>query len=591
MLIDDMVKFNNIKHDLLMCQKPVVDTETTGLNFWGVDNKEKSVIIGISIATDNDVYYFPFRHASGNNLPIEILHGFFKSYLSNPDRTYVGYNYKYDMHMLKNDGIPYARNIEDVILAIHLLNENEETFRLKGICDKYKIGNGSLQESILEDKVFNECERLGIPCSRSPKAEYNTKNMMYVLPPEDVEPYACEDVILTKKLLEISIPALKYWDIYDLWKEINYYSYINSCIESKGFEIDVELMQKYSEEANTHYEETQEYLNKLAGYKINANSSVQVCALLGIDSSSMETLETIVESNNEMSKTAEAIIHCRGWASVVSRYYTPYSQALDKNNILRTSLNLIGTISGRLSCNNPNLQAVARQTEVFKVKDIFRARKGYKLVSADYTQAEMRLATWYAKEEKMLEVINSGEDLHTSTSKMLDIPRDVAKRINFGVIYGIGSTALSKQLRIPESTAKNYLNKYHNTYRGFRNLMKTCEEYANEYGYIRMWTGRIRHYDANNPSHKAMSNLIQGGISEVMRVSITKLFPIISDLGGYILLQVHDQIIVEIPEDNLKVLVKILDKVMSDFPFNPKLTVNIESGDTWGNMEKCEVNV
>lgn len=587
MLIDSVEKFNNIKPDLLMCERPVVDTETTGLNIWGVNGKQKSMVIGISIATENNVYYFPFRHASGN-LPIEILHNFFKSYLSNPDRTYVGYNYKYDMHMLKNDGIPYARNIEDVMLAVHLLNENEINFKLKSICDRYNIGTGSLQESILEDKVFNECERLGIPCSRSPKAEYNTKNMMYILPPEDVEPYACEDVILTKKLLEISIPALKYWDIYDLWKEVNYYSYINNHIENRGFEIDVELMQKYTEEANIHYEEAQNYLNTLAGYKINANSSIQACALLGEESSSAETLETLMESGGEKSKIAEAIVHCRGWASVVSRYYTPYSQSLDANNILRTNLNLIGTISGRLSCNNPNLQAVARQTEVFKVKDIFRARKGYKLISADYTQAEMRLATWYSKEEKMLEIINNGEDLHSSTANMLNIPRNVAKRINFGVIYGIGARALSTQLRIPESQAKEYLDKYHSTYKGFRNLMRTCERYADENGYIRMWTGRVRRYDINNPTHKAMSNLIQGGISEIMRISITKLFPIISDLGGYIVLQVHDQIIIEIPENNVETVNKILRNVMSDFPFDPKLTVDVECGDTWGNMTKLE---
>ncbi len=589
MLIDSLTKFNDIVPDLLACQKPVVDTETTGLNIWGVGGKEKSKIIGIAIATDYENYYFPFRHATGQNLPIELIQKFFKPYLSNHNRIFAGFNYKFDMHMLANDGIPYARNIEDVMLAVHLLNENEKNFKLKELCDRYGIGTGSLQESILEDKVYDKCKELGLPCSRSPKAEYNTKNMMYVLSPADVEPYACEDVILTKKLLNICIPALEHWGIYDLWKEVNYYSYINNHIESRGFEIDVELMNQYAKEADIHYKEAQEILNKLAGYNINANSSPQVCALLGVDSSSAEMLNLLIEAGGENAEIAKAVVLCRGWKSVVSRYYVPYSQALDKNNVLRTNLNLMGTISGRLSCSNPNLQAVARQTEVFKVKDIFKARKGFKLVSADYAQAEMRLGTWYAQEENMLKTINSGEDFHTSTANMLNIPRDVAKRINFGVIYGIGAEALSRQLRIPENTAREYLNTYHNTYKGFRRLMNTCERYADENGYIRMWTGRIRHYDINNPTHKAMSNLIQGGISEVMRVAISRLFPIVQDLDGYIVLQVHDQIIVEVPEENVGIMCEVMNNVMSDFPFNPKLIVDITYGDRWGKMEKYEV--
>lgn len=579
MLIDTIEKLNSVKVDLLSCSNPVVDTETTGLNIWGSMNTEPDRIIGISIDTGNEAYYFPFRHEQGQNLPMSVMTDFFVPYLSNDDRVYGGFNYKYDMHMLKHDGVPYVSNIEDAMLAVHLLNENESTFTLKGLADKYGIGDGSLQESELVEKI------LAIRPDLTPK---RAKGFMKLLSPADVEPYACDDVRLTRGLLELCVPALKYWGLYDIWKEVNYYSYITNHMESRGIMLDVDLINQYMSEAGDHYMDAQARLDKEAGYPVNANSSKQVCALLGVDSSASEILEVLMESDTPQGQLAKTVVECRGWKSVASRYYTPYLNSMTKEHVLHTNLNLIGTVSGRLSCNNPNLQAVARKTEVFKVKNVFRAREGYKLVSADYKQAEMRLATWYANEQNMAKLIREGQDLHSATAEMLDIPRDAAKRINFGVIYGIGAGALSKQLRIDESVARDYLKKYHGLYKGFRRLMNSCEETANENGYIRMWSGRMRHYDENNPTHKAMSNLVQGGIAEVMRTTISRLFPAIRDLGGYMVLQVHDQVMFEIPEENLDVALPLISKIMNDFPFDPALSVDVEYGDSWGNLTGWE---
>lgn len=586
MVIDTVAKLNSIKSDLLTCLTPSVDTETTGLNPWGTHTSPSDRVIGISIYTGGDnAYYFPFRHKFGRNLPPEAM-DFFRQYLSNPHRTFRGFNYKFDLHMLYADGIPYAEKIEDIMLAVHLINENEPNFRLKDICDRYKIGDGSLQESILKDRVIEKCHELDIVISLSEKSINNWKSKMWVLTPDEVEPYACDDVILTHKLAEMCIPALKHWGLYDLWKQVNYYSNITTEMENRGFLIDFSLTQKYLEESHLHYEEAMNKLIELTGETINPNSSKQVCKLLNIDSSAKEVLEVLSEQNNIKGTISGGISLARGWASVGSRYYKPYMESCDKENVLRTSLNLMGTISGRLSSNNPNLQAVARKTNVFKVKDVFIARDGYTLVSADYSQAEMRLACYYAKEETMAEKIRQGLDIHTSTSEMLGIPRDVAKRINFGVIYGIGAEALHKQLRIEKSVAKNYLDQYHNLYPQFKKLMTTCEKKATDYGYIRMWTGRCRRYDINNPTHKAMSNLIQGGVAEIMRVAISRLHPIVKDVKGYLILQVHDQIIAEIPDESVEVFIPIMKKIMEDFDFDPKMKVDVTYGKSWGGMQE-----
>ena len=588
MLIDNVEGLEALKPLLLSCMDPVVDTETTGLSIFGNANRAQDHIIGIAVDIGTEAYYFPFRHLQGDNLPLSCL-DFFKAYLSNPNRTYGGWNYGYDLHMMAMDGIPMALNFEDAMLAVHLLNENEPNFKLKDISDRYNVGDGSLQESILEDKVFDECQKLGLDCSRSPRAENNTKSMMYVLTPEDVEPYACDDVRLTRKWLDICKEALTAQGLYDIWKQVNYYSYIITSMEHRGMMIDPHLIHQYQEEAEGKSKDALARLHKAAGFELNPNSSKKVCEFLGVQSSSAERLTELIDAGGEGAERAKLVQESRGWLSVDSRYYTPYLASMDKNDSLHCSLNLIGTISGRLSCSNPNLQAVAKHTDVFKVKDVFVARPGFTMIQADYKQAEMRLVTHYTKDPIMKELIEQDADLHSATAERLGIPRNAAKRINFSVIYGIGYKKLAENLRVEQSVAKDYLDKYHSLYPGFRKLMYQCEDYAKAKGEIKMWTGRTRHFNVPEADpHKAMSNLIQGGVAEIVRVAISRLFPAITDLGGYMLLQVHDSVTFEVPDEHLNEALPTIKTIMEDFDFVPRVGVDIEYGRSWGTFEKWD---
>lgn len=588
MLIDTPELLESIKPSLLACTDPCVDTETTGLSIFGNAERKRDVVIGISIDDGKDAYYFPFRHMNGRNLPEECM-GFFREYLSDEHRTYGGWNYNYDLHMMAFDGIRIAPNFEDAMLAVHLLNENEPDFKLKATSDRYHIGDGSLQESILEEKVFEECQRLGLECSKSPNAQNNTKSMMYVLEPKDVEPYACDDVRLTRGILDMVRPALEHFNLYQIWKQINYYAYIITLMEHRGMHIDSDMIKRYQVEAVDKYAEAQGMLNEAAGFELNPNSSKKVCEFLKVQSSAAEKLQEIIDAGGTDGENAKLVQIARGWKSVDSRYYTPYLQAMDEHGDLHCSLNLIGTYTGRLSCSNPNLQAVAKHTEVFKVKDVFTARPGYIMCQADYKQAEMRLVTHYTKDPLMKELIENDADLHSETANRLGIPRQAAKRLNFSVIYGIGAKHLSESLRVDFGTAKDYLEKYHSLYPGFRKLMYQCEDFAKEYGYIQMWTGRLRHFNVPEADpHKAMSNLIQGGVAEIVRVAISRLFPAMTDIGARMLMQVHDSIIFEIPEDQINVALPTIKLIMEDFDFCPKPGVDIEYGYSWGLFQKWD---
>lgn len=589
MLIDTVEKLEEIKPSLLSCMNPTVDVETTGLSIFGSESRKKDMVIGYAIHDGNEAYYLPFRHKQGNNLPGECI-WFLRKYLSNPNRTYGGWNYNYDLHMMEtSDLISIAPNFEDAMLALHLINENEPNFKLKDVADRYGIGDGSLQESILEEKVFEECQKLGLECSKSPRAANNTKSMMYVLPPSEVEPYACDDVRLTRQLLEMLIPALKSFGLYEIWKQINYYSYIICQMEHIGMRIDPDTIHRYKEEAVEHFNNAQKRLNDAAGFELNPNSPKKVCAFLGVQSSAAEVLQNLIDAGGKDGENAKLVQEARGWKSVDSRYYTPYLQAMDSDYNLHCSLNLIGTYTGRLSCSNPNLQAVAKSTEVFKVKDVFVARPGYIMIQADYKQAEMRLVTHYTKDPLMKELIENNADLHSETANRLGIPRQAAKRLNFSVIYGVGAKSLAENLRVDFHVAKDYLEKYHGLYPGFRKLLYKCEDFAKENGYIEMWTGRLRHFNVPQADpHKAMSNLIQGGVAEIVRVAISRLFPAMRDIGGRMLMQVHDSIMFEVPENQINVALPTIKNIMEDFDFDPLPGVDIEYGYSWGTFKKWD---
>ena len=318
MLINTPEMLEGVKPLLLSCTDPCVDTETTGLCIFGNAKRKQDKVIGIAVDVGGDAYYFPFRHLKGTNLPMECME-FFCRYLSDPHRTYGGFNYGYDEHMMAGDGIGFAPNFEDAMLAVHLLNENEPSFKLKEICDRYGIGDGSLQESILEDKVFEECQQVGLPCSRNPRAENNVKSMMYVLDPADVEPYACDDVRLTRALLELVRPALRHYGLYDIWKQVNYYSYIVTLVEHRGMMINPNTISQYREEAKEHANNARERLNAEAGFDLNPNSSKKVCEFLGVKSSAAERLQELIDAGGEGAKRAKLVQEARGWLSVDSR--------------------------------------------------------------------------------------------------------------------------------------------------------------------------------------------------------------------------------------------------------------------------------
>ena len=563
---------------LLDQQKRLIhDTETTGLDRWHDD-----YIVGHAFTTPrlDGPFYLPIRHRNGTNLENHHV-GHINDLLSKPDVVYTGWNNKFDVEMNLREGIPIPEKAEDVMLGAHLMNENEPSFKLKVWATQYIDPDAAEAERRMMDLIIDR--GLG------------GKGQLADLDPSEAEEYAGQDCLLTEKGRKLLKGPLETWGLWDLWHEVNDYMLTTVRMEQRGMVLDTDLTRKLAEDAQLHKDEALAELEKLAGYAINPNSHPQMQAFTGLKSTRREILEEIREGNPYV----DAVIAYRAWSRARNTYYDPYLDHVDDYGILHPNLNLNGTISGRPSASDPNMQAVPRYNKFYPIKDVFKARPGWVLVSADYSQAELRLGSYYARERAMMKLLNSGGDIHGAVSGDLGIAakfgvddkeaRDIAKRINFGVLYGIGPKKLSRNLRVSFGEAQDFLEAYHGRYRQLRPFYRHMQFMAQYYGYIRLWTGRVRRYNTFGAQpHKALSNLVQGGVAEIMRHAILRLDQLVREGYFHMLLQVHDQILFEVPEETANECCEVIQEIMSDFPIfcqcPPRVDITI--GKRWGKLEK-----
>lgn len=576
--------FDRIFDSLRPSRRLIVDTETTGLYVH-----KGHRVCGVSVRLPSlrtPAYYLGVRHAGGGNLKDRHYNKLVEELLSDPDVTYSGWNYKFDIKMLMADGMAMPPKAEDLMLAAHLLNENENkggsTYMLKHWSAAYTDPDARTAElaliNLLADQGYG-------------------KGDMWRLAAWEVEEYATKDVDLTERARKFCKPLLFEWRLWRIWQEVNQYMLATTRMEQRGIKLDVPLMRKYIKEARRMAKVAYAKLAEMAGYQINPRSHPQVQAFLGMSSSAHEFLEPLIGKN----PAVDALVEFRQWDKVNNTYYERYLEKMDEDEILYPNIKLHGTISGRPSAEDPNMQAVPKKSKIYKVKEVLKARKGHLIVSSDYSQAELRLTACVAKDRAMADLLNAGGDIHQATADLTGLERDDAKRINFGVVYGIGAPGLSKKIKKPISIARGFLDKWHGEFRRVRPAYRAAERRAKRRGYIRLWTGRVRRYFTMRypEHHKAFSNRIQGGVSEIMRHAILNLDRECHGEGGrmhgsYLLLQVHDQILFEVPEDKLEAHVLVIKEVMErvlhpSFALVPQ-KVDFKIGPSWGTADDYIVN-
>jgi DNA polymerase-1 len=445
----------------------------------------------------------------------------------------------------------------------YLMDENRPA-GLKDNADRY-LGGGSEQSKDLGNLLV--LWGLG-------------KDEMWRLPASAVEPYACQDVRLPPLIIE-HLKEKADTGTLAVWEELNDLLLVVFDMERVGIHCEAARMSEFSRECMENMRRLEIEMKKVFGHGFNPASPKVVAARLGLPDA---TEESIMSSKHPF---APLVVEHRAWNKALTTYYNKYRDVMDPHGNVHSSFKIHGTVTGRLSSRNPNMQAVPTWTPQQRVKEVFTAEEGRVLAELDYSQAEIRMAAHYTRDENLMNAVKSGRDIHQETANLTGLPRQAAKMLNFSVVYGAGAASLAPKLGVSESVAYDFLQKYHGAYPGFRDVSRVVERTARERGYISLYTGRRRHF--NHPdaeTRKGFSNLIQGGVGEMVRRAMVKAHPFVKGRAGFITNQVHDSLWLNLPQEGAEETILGVKKIMEDRQFAVPIVVDAKMGQDMKNMRK-----
>ncbi len=576
-----------------------VDTETTSLD------PHQASLVGISLCSKiGKACYIPVGHNSPKCINKDAVIKKLKKLLEDPSIKKIGQNIKFDFIVFYNHGITLS-SMEDTMLMSYVLDAGKNRHNMD-----------TLSEIHLGHKTISFKEMVG-----TGKKEINFSEVDI----DRAKDYAAEDADVTFRLYKKFFKNLK------LEKMINIYEIfekplikILAFMEIEGVEIDSKFLKSLSAKFEKKILKLEKEVFKISKKEFNIASPKQLGEIIyndlkitglkktkkGSFATSASVLEDLAFKGHEFPKLI------LDWRQV-SKLKNTYSDALPEHinpntKRVHTSFLLAATTTGRLASSDPNLQNIPIKSEDGKdIRKAFTAKKDHLLISADYNQIEMRILADLADVKELKKAFKNKEDIHSLTASQIfniDIKkvnqdhRRKAKAINFGIIYGISQYGLAKQINVSNYEAEEFLNSYFAKFPEIKVYMDNTIKFCRKSGYVNNIFGRRSHFNGINDKNFNVRNFqeraainapIQGSASEVMRLAMIRLDKRLSDQknsNSKILLQIHDELIFEIPKKDEKAMIKLIEKEMtsvaqSDYhSFSTPLTVDINSGDNWGSL-------
>ncbi len=566
------------------------DTETTGTD------PHSASLIGIAFAfRAYEAYYIPFGNESiQDQKAINLI----KPVLQNPLIKKIGQNIKYDIIVLKNYGITVTGDLFDTMLA-HYLLEPEKRHNLNVLSETYLNYSPVSIESLIGKKG---------------KEQGSMKNV----PVDTVKEYAGEDADITLQLKNKLEPILKKDEkLFELAVDIEFpLVYVLANMESNGVKISIEKLNRYEKELEIKISDTEKRIYNLAGKEFNIASPKQLGIILFEElkitdnpkktkTKQYSTDESELQKLKDKHEIINLILDYRGYSKLQSTYVKALPELINsKTGKIHTSYNQAITSTGRLSSTNPNLQNIPIRTDDGKrIREAFiPSDENHILFSADYSQIELRLMAHLSQDKNMLEAFNQKEDIHAATAAKIynialsDVTKDMrsrAKSANFGIIYGISSFGLSQNLRISRNEAKELIDGYFSSYPNVKRFMDESIKFGYDNGYVSTLYGRKRYllniHSRNsllrsNDERNAINAPIQGTAADIIKIAMINCQKRILDerLKTKMILQVHDELVFDVPREELERAKKIISEEMENAAkLSVKLTVESSSGNNW----------
>ena len=576
-----------------------VDTETTSLDPHQAD------LVGISLCSKiGKACYIPVGHKSPKCLKKDAVIKKLKKILEDPSIKKIGQNIKFDFIVLYKCGITLS-SMEDTMLMSYVLDAGKNRHNMD-----------TLSEIHLGHKTISFKEMVG-----TGKKEINFSEVEL----DKAKDYAAEDADVTFRLYKKFIKNLKsekMINIYEIFEKP--LIKILAFMEIEGVEIDSKFLKSLSSKFEKKIQKLEKEVFKISKKEFNIASPKQLGEIIyndlkiaglkktkkGSFATSASVLEDLAFKGHEFPKL---ILDWRQVSKLKNTYSDALPEHLNPNTKrVHTSFLLAATTTGRLASSDPNLQNIPIKSEDGKdIRKAFTAKKGHLLISADYNQIEMRILADLADVKELKKAFKNKEDIHSLTASQIfniDIKkvnqdhRRKAKAINFGIIYGISQYGLAKQINVSNYEAEEFLNSYFAKFPEIKVYMDNTIKFCRKSGYVNNIFGRRSHFNGINDKNFNVRNFqeraainapIQGSASEVMRLAMIRLDKKLSEeknSNSKMLLQIHDELIFEIPKKDEKVMIKLIEKEMtsvaqSDYhSFSTPLTVDINVGDNWGML-------
>ncbi|MWW95222.1 DNA polymerase I [Francisella tularensis] len=569
------------------------DTETDSLNTYEAN------LVGLSFcAKEGRAFYIPLQHRY-LGVPQQLELGFvldkLKPLFADSKKVKVAHNFKFDEKVLSKYAIEINGKVDDMMIMAYVLKSS----------GKHDMDSLSKEHLGIEPIAYTAIAGTG--------KQQQTLDQVDI---EIVAKYAAEDADITFRLFN-HFKALLEQDkvLFKLYCELEMpLTIILNQMEKTGVKIDATKLIQQSASLETSIKELESKCYNLAGQEFNLSSPVQLREILfeklGLPpvkktaKGQVSTSEEVLVQLAEDYEIAALIMKYRHLSKLKNTYTDKLPKMLDANGRVHTSYNQTGTVTGRLSSSDPNLQNIPiKSPEGRKIREAFIAEDGYCIVAADYSQIELRIMAHLSKDKNLLKVFNQNLDIHSATAaEVLGISIDEvsseqrrkAKAINFGLIYGMSAFGLARQLEIPRAEAQEYIDIYFNRYPSVKEYMTTAKEFAKQNGYVETILGRrlylpeinSKNVMQRNAAERAAINApMQGTAADIIKKAMINVNMMISQEYNSeikMVMQVHDELVFEVKKTKLEEIVAKIKSIMeAAVKLNVPLEVNVDSGKSW----------
>jgi len=596
-IVDTDVKLADLVKSLNKAKVISFDTETTSTE------ELKANIVGISLAVEEgEGYYIPVGHSAGKNLPLKKVLSALEAPMTNPKIGKIAHNAKYDYIVLAKFGLTVTPLTFDTMLAEFILDPSSRHLGLKNLAF-VKLGEEMTHIEELIGKGKKQISMADVAI-------------------ESVAPYAAADAEIPLRLMALQVDELKRVHGEYLLEDIDLpLTPVLASMEMEGILLDLPFLNQMSDEMTKRLAEIEKQIFDSVGKTFNVNSTQQLSDVLfktlGLEppdrgkktaSGHYSTSAGVLEFLSGKHPVVDMVLEHRELSKLKSTYLDALPPAVDANGRVHTSYSQIGAVTGRLSSNNPNLQNIPIRTETGrKVRNGFIADKGNLLLAVDYSQIELRIVAHMAQDEAMLAAFRADEDIHATTAGAIygvdsnAVTKEMrrhAKAINFGLIYGMSAFGLTRSTELTLAEAETFVKTYFEKFPGVKKYLDGIKKQAASQGYVETLLGRRRYFPAlqskqnvqikNREEREAINAPIQGTAADIMKIAMLKIPPALekAKLNAKMLLQVHDEIVLECPKDELEKTAKVVKETMANaYKLSIPLSTEARYGNNWGEMK------